>query len=152
MKFLSRPTYKFNWITKYNTQKKKRKDEKIYVYLRKVHILHSGEPFGAFVLGQQVLAQGLALLGGDTGGQDLGVVLETQMGQLLGPIAVFEDPAGAYKIDGVGPTVGPLGDLFSQHGHRPNIQFHLQNARPCPRNLQLRHRNHRKTGFLDDCD
>lgn len=87
--------------------------------------LDSGESPRALLLGHQLPLQGLALLSAAPTGKNLSVVLNAQVGQLLSPIAVFQDLASANQIDRLGRAVGSLCYLFSQDGYGPLLQFHL---------------------------
>ena len=77
-----------------------------------------GKPARALFFGHHLLFEGVAFLRGGAGSEDLGVVLDAQLGQ-VGPSSavivagVLENPSGAYEVDGVRGAVGSPGHLFA---------------------------------------
>ena len=74
--------------------------------------LYAGKSGKAFLFGHELRP---ALLSTDTTGKNFGIILNTQLAQILVSVAVFQNLACAYQIDGVGSAAGSLCNLFSQH-------------------------------------
>jgi hypothetical protein len=110
------------------------------------------EPIIMLLLGRRrggLGGDGLAAIGGEEGGEHLGVALEAGLLERRGRI-VLEHAAAEDEVDAVGLHAARAPrHLRPQHRHRPAAQLHLQGAGPRPDHANpLRRRRRRRRGGL----